>query len=135
MKEQLLPEGWVRPKGYANGIKARGTFVFTAGVIGWNSQEEFETDDFLGQLRQTLENTRDVLAEAGAQPEDIVRMTWYVTSKQEYVSNLKEIGAIWRDILGRVYPCVACIEVSALIEDRAKIEIETTAVIDDEKQG
>ncbi|MEJ2459218.1 MAG: RidA family protein [Novosphingobium sp.] len=131
MKQALLPDGWVRPSGYSNGIKATGTLVFTAGVIGWNANEEFESDDFIDQLRQTLLNTRDILAAAGAAPSDIVRMTWYVTDMEEYTARLKEIGAVWREVLGRTYPCMACVGVSRLVEKRALIEIETTAVIEE----
>ncbi len=132
MKQALLPEGWSRPKGYSNGIKARGTMVFTAGVVGWNEREEFESDDFVEQLRQALVNTRQILAAADASPEDIVRMTWYVTDMQAYVSNLAEIGAVWRDVFGKVFPCMACVQVISLVEERAKLEIETTAVIAEE---
>lgn len=131
MKQALLPDGWVRPSGYSNGIKARGSMVFTAGVIGWNAKEEFESDDFIDQLRQTLSNTRDILAAAGAEPSDIVRMTWYVTDMEEYTGRLKEVGAVWREVLGRTYPCMACVGVTQLVEKRAKIEIETTAVVDE----
>ena len=125
----LQPEGWVRPKGYANGVAASGRLVFTAGVVGWNPQEEFECDDMAGQFRQTLENTKAILAEGGAAPDHIVRMTCYVTDKHEYLDSAKEIGAAWRDVLGRVFPCMALVEVAALVEDKAKIEIETTAVV------
>ncbi len=125
----LQPEGWVRPKGYANGVAASGRLVFTAGVVGWNAQEEFECDDMAGQFRQTLENTKAILAEGGAAPDHIVRMTCYVTDKHEYLDSAKEIGAAWRDVLGRVFPCMALVEVAALVEDKAKIEIETTAVV------
>lgn len=129
MHQVLQPPGWKRPKGYANGIAASGQTVYTAGVVGWNADEVFEHDDLAGQLRQTLENTVDILAEAGAGPEHIVRMTWYITDKREYLDNLATIGAIWREVLGKVFPCIACVEVVALMEDAAKIEIETTAVI------
>ncbi|MCI4645652.1 MAG: RidA family protein [Hyphomonadaceae bacterium] len=129
MHKALLPEGWVRPKGYANGIAATGRFVFTAGVIGWNSKEEFEHTDFASQFRQVLINTVAILAEAEAQPEHIVRMTCYVTSKQAYLESLPDVGAAWREILGRTFPCMAVVEVSALIEDAALLEIETTAVV------
>lgn len=125
----LHPKGWPQPKGYANGIAASGTLVFTAGVVGWNADEKFEARDLVGQFRQALENTKAILAEGNAKPSDIVRMTCYVTSKKEYLDNAKEIGAAWRDVLGKVFPCMALIEVSALVEDAAKIEIETTAVI------
>lgn len=127
--QHLLPAGWKRPSGYSAGIAAEGRLVVTAGLIGWNGQEQFETDDFVGQLRQALQNVRAVLAEAGAGPEHIVRMSWYITSKAEYLASLGEIGAAWREVLGKIYPAMAVVEVSALLEDRAKIEIETTAVI------
>ena len=129
MRETLQPPGWVRPSGYANGIAARGRLVFTAGVIGWNEREEFDTDDLAGQFRQVLLNTRAILAEGGAAPEHIVRMTCYVTSKRDYVDARAAIGAAWRDVLGRVFPCMAVVEVAGLVEDRAKVEIETTAVV------
>ena len=129
MREILQPPGWPRPKGYANGIAATGRFVFTAGVVGWTAEEKFERKDLAGQFRQALENTRAILAEGGAQPSDIVRMTCYVTDKREYLASLAEIGAAWREMLGKVFPCMAVVEVSALVEDDAKVEIETTAVV------
>lgn len=125
----LLPEGWPRPKGYANGVLAEGRMVFTAGLVGWNERQIFASDTLAGQFRQIIENTIAVLAEGGARPEHIVRMTWYVTDKQEYLSNLKEIGAVWRELIGAHYPAMAVVEVSALMEDAAKIEIESTAVL------
>lgn len=125
----LLPAGWPRPKGYANGIAASGRFVFTAGVIGWNEQEVFEHAGLAGQFRQALLNTRAILAEGGATPADIVRMTCYVTDKREYVANRAEIGEAWREIFGKVFPCMAVVEVAGLVEDAAKVEIETTAVV------
>lgn len=125
----LLPAGWPRPKGYANGIAASGRFVFTAGVIGWNEQEVFEHAGLAGQFRQALLNTRAILAEGGAAPADIVRMTCYVTDKREYVANRAEIGEAWREIFGKVFPCMAVVEVAGLVEDAAKVEIETTAVV------
>jgi enamine deaminase RidA (YjgF/YER057c/UK114 family) len=129
----LQPEGWPRPKGYANGIAAQmgpsGRMVFTAGVVGWTAEEKFVAKDMAGQFRQALINTRAILAEGGAEPADIVRMTCYVTSKKEYLAAAKEIGAAWRDVLGKVFPCMALVEVVALVEDDAKIEIETTAVV------
>ncbi len=134
MKHAVLPEGWSRPKGYSNGIKARGTMVFTAGVVGWTADEVFESDDFIDQLRQTLLNTRDILAAADATPEDIVRMTWYVTDMDAYTGRLAEAGAVWREVFGRTYPCMACVGVTRLVEPRALIEIETTAVISEEAQ-
>jgi len=129
MKREILqPDGWPRPQGYANGIAATGRMVFTAGVVGWNEEEKFVAKDMAGQFRQALINTRAILAEGGAEPSDIVRMTCYVTVKKEYLASAKEIGAAWRDILGKVFPCMALVQVVALVEDEAKIEIETTAV-------
>jgi enamine deaminase RidA (YjgF/YER057c/UK114 family) len=126
----LLPAGWPRPKGYSNGIAADGTHVHVAGMVGWNPvTSEFETDDFAGQFRQTLESIVAVLAEAGAGPEHIVRFTWYVTDKEEYLSSLKEVGEAYRDVIGKHYPAMAAIEISGLMEPRAKIEIETYAVV------
>ncbi|WP_420430433.1 RidA family protein [Kordiimonas sp.] len=125
----LLPEGWPRPSGYSNGVMAEGRMVFIAGQIGWTKDMVFEASDFLGQLRQTLENTLAILAEAGAGPEHITRMTWYVTSRDEYLANLSGMGAVWRELMGKNYPTMACVEVSGLMEARAKIEIETTAVL------
>jgi enamine deaminase RidA (YjgF/YER057c/UK114 family) len=125
----LQPAGWPRPKGYANGIAAEGRLVFTAGVVGWNEMEKFVSDSFVAQLRQALMNTKAILAEAGALPEHIVRMTWYVTNKREYIDAAKEIGVVWREVLGKVFPCMAVVQVVALVEDAAKVEIETTAVI------
>lgn len=127
----LQPDGWPRPKGYANGIAASGRFVFTAGVIGWNAREEFELADLAGQFRQALMNTRAILAAGGASPTDIVRMTCYVTDRREYLAARAEIGAAWREVFGRVFPCMSVIEVKGLVEDAAKVEIETTAVIGD----
>jgi enamine deaminase RidA (YjgF/YER057c/UK114 family) len=125
----LQPEGWSKPRGYANGIAATGTVVSVAGQIGWNAQCAFETDDFAGQVRQALTNVVAVLAEAGARPEHIVRMTWYVTDKREYIAAYPEIGAAYRDLIGRHFPAMTAVQVVALIEDRAKVEIEVTAVI------
>jgi enamine deaminase RidA (YjgF/YER057c/UK114 family) len=125
----LQPPGWRRPKGYSNGVAASGRFVFTAGIVGWNQAEVFEHDDVAGQFRQALLNARAILNEGGAQPTDIVRVTCYVTDKRAYIAARVEIGAAWREIFGAVYPCMAVIEVSALIEDAAKVEMEVTAVI------
>ena len=127
----LLPPGWKRPKGYANGIAARGTQVVVAGQVGWNAAEQFETDDFVGQVRQALSNIVAVLKEGGASAEHIVRMTWYVTDKHEYRAALAEVGKAYRDVIGRNFPTMTLVEVSALLEDRAKVEIEATAVIPD----
>jgi enamine deaminase RidA (YjgF/YER057c/UK114 family) len=127
----LQPEGWAKPIGYANGVEARGRMIFVGGQIGWNSQNQFETDDFVGQVRQTLENVVAVLAEAGAEPKHITSMTWYFTDKQEYLGNLKGIGQAYRETIGRHFPAMAAVQVVALVEDRAKIEIQATAVIPD----
>ncbi len=129
--EILQPEGWPRPKGYANGIAAHGRQVFTAGIVGWNANEEFESADFVEQFRQTLINTVAILKEGKAEPADIVRMTCFITDKDDYLDNTREIGRVWREILGQVFPCMAVVQVSALIEDGAKLEIETTAVVSD----
>ena len=125
----LHPEGWPRPRGYANGIAAEGRLVFVAGQIGWDESQVFRTDDLVEQVRQALKNTLAVLAEAGAGPEQVVRMTWYITDKRDYLDRSKEIGAVYRALMGRHYPAMAMVEVSALMEDRAKVEIETTAVL------
>ena len=130
--KHLLPEGWPRPKGYSNAISVgAGRTIYVAGLVGWNAQEQFESDNLTDQFRTCLQNTVAVLGADGAGPEHVVRMTWYITDKREYLSNLKEIGAIYRDVMGKNYPAMACVEVSALMEDRAKIEIETTAVVED----
>ncbi len=125
----LNPPGWPRPKGYSNGIAVSGRMVFVAGMVGWNANEEFETDDFAGQFRQALENICAVLAEGGAGPEHVVRMTVYLGDKREYLDHLKEVGEAWRAVMGRSYPVMAAIEVSGFMEDRAKLEIEATAVV------
>jgi enamine deaminase RidA (YjgF/YER057c/UK114 family) len=124
----LQPAGWDRPKGYSNGIEAEGRLVFVAGQIGWDNGV-FKASDFAGQFRQVLVNTLAVLKEAGAGPEHIVRMTWFVTSRDEYEASLREIGAAWRELMGKVYPTMAVIIVSGLVERQAKVEIETTAVV------
>ncbi len=130
MSEILLPEGWAKPIGYANGVAARGRLVFVAGQIGWNPVTgQFETDDFAAQTEQTLKNVAAVLREVGAGPEHVVRMTWYITDKPAYLAARRDIGRAWREILGRVYPAMAVVVVSALIEDRARVEIEVTAVV------
>jgi enamine deaminase RidA (YjgF/YER057c/UK114 family) len=128
----LLPPGWPRPRGYANGVLARGQMVFVAGMVGWDAEGVFHTDDLAGPARQALQNVVAVLAEAGARPEHIVRMTWYVTDKREYLARNKEIGAAYREIIGSYNAAMTAVEVSALMEDRAKVEIEVTAVIPDE---
>jgi len=125
----LQPPGWPRPRGYANGIAASGRTVFTGGVVGWDEHERFVAADFAGQFRQVALNTLAILAEAEAGPEHIVRMTWYVTSRDAYLAAAKEIGATWRELFGRSYPAMAVVEVSALVEPAALLEIETTAVV------
>jgi enamine deaminase RidA (YjgF/YER057c/UK114 family) len=127
----LLPPGWPRPKGYSNGISARGRMVFTAGVIGWDEEEKLVADDLVGQFRQVLANTLAILAEDKAGPEHIVRMTWYVTDRDDYVANLAGIGAAWRELIGRNYPTMAVVQVAGLVEPGALVEIETTAVVPD----
>lgn len=129
MRKLLQPEGWLTPKGYANGIAARGTLVFVGGQIGWNAQQQFESDDFILQTAQTLRNIVAVLQEAKAGPEHMVRMTWYVTDRVEYNNRLSELGKVYREVMGKNFPAMACLEVSGLMETRAKIEIEVTAVI------
>ena len=125
----LQPPGWARASGYSNGIAASGRQVFVSGMIGWDGQCQFHTDDFAGQVRQALQNIVEVLAVAGARPEHIVRMTWYVTDKKEYVAASREVGQAYRDIIGRHYPAMTAVQVAGLVEDRAKVEIEVTAVV------
>ena len=127
----LQPPGWAPPKGYANGIAARGTTIFVGGQIGWNGQQQFESDDFVAQARQALRNVLAVMAEAGALPEHITRMTWFVTDKREYVASYRALGAAYREVVGRHFPAMTAVQVAALIEDRAKVEIEATAVVPD----
>ena len=130
MSDILQPPGWAKPKGYANGMAAKGRLVFVAGQIGWNPEScQFETDDFAEQTAQALRNVAAVLTEAGADPSHVTRMTWYITDKAAYLGSLREIGRAWREILGKHYPAMAVVVVSALIEDRAKVEIEATAVV------
>ena len=131
MTQLLQPPGWARPKGYANGVAVSGRQVFVAGMIGWDGQGQFHTDDLAGQVRQALLNVVAVLAEGGAKPEHIVRMTWYVTDKREYLAAARDIGAAFREIIGSFNAAMTAVQVSALIEDRAKVEIEVTAVIPD----
>ena len=125
----LQPSSWPRPKGYANGVAAEGELVFTAGQIGWNAEERFDSDDLVDQIRQALSNVRAVLAEAGAGPEHLVRLTWYVTDIEGWRARPAEIGAAYRDVFGKTFPPMACVAVAALVEPRAKVEIEATAVI------
>jgi len=127
----ILPEGWPRPKGYANGVVAQGRMLFIAGMIGWDEQGVFHSDDFALQARQALKNVADVLRQAGGKGENIVRMTWYVTDKREYLAASREIGAAFREIIGSYNAAMTAVQVTALIEDRAKVEIEATAVLPD----
>lgn len=127
----LQPPGWPPPRGYSNGVAAQGRMVFVSGMVGWDSAGQFQSDDFVAQTRQALQNIVAVLTEASAEPHHIVRMTWYVLSKKEYLKALKEIGAAYREIIGSHYPAMTAVEVSALIEDRARVEIEVTAVVPD----
>ncbi len=125
----INPEGWKRPKGYANGVSASGRLVVTGGLVGWDENEEFPSDDFIDQVRQALYNVRAVLEAGDAAPEHLVRLTWYITDKREYLARLKEMGEAYREVLGKNFPAMAMVEVAALIEDRAKVEVEATAVV------
>jgi enamine deaminase RidA (YjgF/YER057c/UK114 family) len=127
----LQPPGWKRPRGYSNGIAARGRMVFVAGQIGWNAEERLESSDLAGQARKALENVVAVLAEAGARPEHVCRMTWYVADRREYLGSLPALGAAYREVMGKSFPAMTAIEVSGFVEEGAKVEIEATAVIPD----
>jgi len=127
--EILQPPGWIHPRGYANGVAATGRMVFVSGMIGWDAQGVIRTTDLAGQVRQALANVVAVLAEAGARPEHIVRMTWYVCDKREYVASYPQIGIAYREIIGRHFPAMTAVQVAALVEDAAKVEIEVTAVV------
>ena len=130
MHRILQPEPWPAPRGYANGVEAQGRLVFVAGQIGWNPETAaFETDDFVGQVDQALRNVRTVLAEAGARPEHLARMTWYVTDRLAYAANTRALGRVWRESFGRHYPAMTLVIVAGLLEERAKVEIEATAVV------
>lgn len=129
MHEILQPEGWAKPIGYANGIAASGRQIYVGGQIGWNAECRFETDDIVSQVRQTLANVVAVLAAGGAGPEHITTMTWYFTDKREYLANLKAIGQAYREVIGKHFPAMAVVQVAALIEDRAKVEIQAVAVV------
>lgn len=129
MLEIIQPDGWAQPKGYSNGIVATGRMLFVGGQIGWNAQCEFETDDLVEQVRQTLENVLAVVRKAGGGPEHITTMTWYLTDKQDYVTRLREIGGAYRAVMGKHFPAMAAVQVKALIEDRAKVEIQAIAVL------
>ena len=127
----LQPDGWAAPKGYANGISAKGRQIFIAGQIGWNAEARFETDDFVGQVEQALSNVVAVLAEADARPEHLVRLTWYITDKREYLARPAEVGGVYRRTIGRHFPAMTLLVVAGLLEPRAKVEIEATAVLPD----
>jgi len=128
----LQPEGWAPPKGYANGIAATGKLVVTAGQIGWNPETcQFETDDFAEQVAQTLKNVVAVLREAGAEPRDVVRLTWYITDRAAYLEAQREIGRVYREVMGKHFPAMAVVVVAGLVEGRAKVEIEGVAVVGD----
>jgi enamine deaminase RidA (YjgF/YER057c/UK114 family) len=129
MNQAIQPVHWTRPKGYANGVAATGRMLFIAGMIGWDAEQRFVSDDFAAQARQALENVAEVLKAAGGKPENIARMTWYVTDKREYLAASREVGRAFRDIIGCYDIAMTAVEVKALIEDRAKVEIEATAVL------
>jgi enamine deaminase RidA (YjgF/YER057c/UK114 family) len=129
--EFLNPPGWPRARGYSNGVAARGRVVAVSGMVGWDANGQFNTDDFVGQARQALENVVAVLREAGAGPEHIVRMTWYVLDKREYLDAGRELGTAYREVIGRHYPAMSAVQVSGLMEERARVEIEATAVVPD----
>jgi enamine deaminase RidA (YjgF/YER057c/UK114 family) len=127
----LQPPDWTAPKGYANGIAARGTLVFVAGQVGWNAQQQFESDDFVAQSKRALQNIVAVLDEAGARPEHVVRLTWYVLDKQVYLASLRALGGVYREVMGRHYPAMTAVQVAGFVEEGARLEIEATAVIPD----
>lgn len=127
--EILQPPGWPRPRGYANGVVASGRTVFISGQIGWDAQGNFPASDFAGQVKQALRNILTILAEAGGKPEHITRLTWYILDKQEYLANGKALGVVYKDLLGQHFPAMSVVQVAALLEDQAKVEIEATAVI------
>lgn len=129
MHDHLLPDGWSRPQGYSNGIAAEGQqIICVSGQIGWNSNQTFETDEFVGQVHQALLNVRAILASADAGPQHMVRMTWYITDRSEYTSNLRRLGEVYREVMGKNFPPMSVVQVVALIEEKAKVEIEVTAV-------
>ena len=131
--EFLHPSHWKKAVGYSNGVSARGRLVVTGGIIGWNAQQEFETDDFAGQAAQALRSIVEVLACGGARPEHLVRLTWYVTDKREYLASLKALGQAYREVIGKHFPAMALVQVVALVEDEAKVEIEATAVVPEQE--
>ena len=127
----IQPEGWATPKGYANGIEARGRQIYVGGQVGWNAKCQFESSDLVAQIKTALQNSVDVVRAARGSPEHIVRMTWYLKNKKEYVARLQEIGVVYRDVMGRNYPAMSAVQIADLVEDEAKVEIEVTAVIPD----
>ena len=129
MIKKIQPPDWAEPKGYANGIVAKGTLLFVGGQIGWNAHQKFESDDFLAQTRQALLNVAAVLKAGGAQPAHIARMTWYVVDRAEYLGSLKALGGVYREVMGKNFPAMTCVEVRGLMEERARVEIEVTAVL------
>lgn len=131
MNTILQPEGWAKPRGYSNGIEARGRQIYVGGQIGWNAECKFESDDLVQQIYQALKNSVDVVRVVGGGPEHVVRMTWYLVDKKEYVARLKEIGAVYREVMGKNYPAMTAVQVADLVENEAKVEIEITAVIPD----
>jgi len=135
MMQKIQPPDWAEPKGYANGVLARGSLLFIGGQIGWNANQQFESDDFVAQTRQALQNIAAVLKAGGAGPEYMVRMTWYIVDRAEYNARLKEIGSVYREVMGKNFPAMTCVQVAGLVEARARVEIEVTAVIPDQKVG
>ena len=131
MMQKIQPPDWAEPKGYANGILAKGTLLFVGGQIGWNANQTFESDDFVEQTRQALLNVAAVLKAGGAQPAHMARMIWYVVDRAEYLASLKALGSVYREVMGRNFPAMTCVEVSGLMEARARVEIEVTAVLPD----
>jgi enamine deaminase RidA (YjgF/YER057c/UK114 family) len=129
MITRIQPPDWAEPRGYANGILARGALLFVGGQIGWNARQVFDSDDFVAQTRQALQNIAAVLKAGGAGPEHMVRMTWYIVDRVEYNARLKDIGAVYREVMGRNFPAMTCVQVAALVEAEAKVEIEVTAVL------
>ena len=129
MMTRIQPPEWAEPKGYANGVLARGALLFVGGQIGWNARQQFDSDDLVAQIRKTLQNIDAVLKAGGAGPEHMARMTWYIVDRAEYTARLKEIGVVYREVMGRNFPAMTCVQVAALVEERAKIEIEVTAVV------
>lgn len=131
MMQKIQPPDWAEPKGYANGILARGTLLFVGGQVGWNAHQAFESEDFVAQTRQALLNVASVLQAGGARPENMVRMTWYVVDRAEYLASLKDLGDVYREVMGRNFPAMTCVQVSGLMEEHARVEIEVTAVVPD----